>query len=61
MLREGEWTHPPESTGETTRTNGGSKGKLSWKRQERVQMMLERVKWETEQQLQLLTYFVGEV
>lgn len=22
-------THPPESTGETTRTKGGSKGKLS--------------------------------
>lgn len=39
MARGVEWggrTHPPESTGETTRTNGGSKGKLSWKRQKQV-------------------------
>lgn len=56
--RVGADTHPPESTGETTRTKGGSKGKLSCRTEEEE---LGSVGGESESGSDGQTHFIREI
>lgn len=62
-LMEDQWvTHPPERTGATTRTKGGSKGKLSCKLIKQKQLS-KAIQVEPNQPLKTTanTHFIGEV